>query len=134
MIKFKKQLTQHLLKSIADMDLTLSLVIKSNGDNKYVNGNECGMDSKSIDSDSWKIETDDGSRVCSATTSELNWVSYNEEDIEVVGYFVFDETSVLFYDIFKESVTLEKGRPFSLIPHIAIPFHPSDADFLNSID
>jgi len=134
MIKIKKELNLHLLQSLANMNLSVSLVVLKNDTKKdYDNGDDYGLATKKIDPSDWKIEVDENSLICWATSSELNWVSTDEKEIEVVGYYVYNESYVLFYDIFKNSVTLEKNRPFSLVPSLAMPYSSSDNDFFDSV-
>lgn len=130
MIRINKDLCMQNLKSTANMNLTLSLVIKGY-DGSYINGDDVGLHSITLSSDDWDIKTDSESQTCSLISKTLEWVSARDRSVEVVGYFVFNESSVLFYDVFKNGVVLEKGHPFTLSPCLTMKYHAMDNDFLN---
>lgn len=137
MVKINKSLCVLMLKDVSNKDLTLSLVVKNPTVEKdYLNGDEVGLYSVNLSADMWRIETNESEKTCSLISSELKWRhfdSYNIADsIEILGYFVFSDSSVLFYDIFKESVTIKEGKPFYLTPMLTMPYHASDdEDFLS---
>lgn len=136
MIKVKKQLSEIILSNtlIDGESLELSLIVKLNDQSNYFNGQEVGLENVLINGDQWRITDDHIEHKVVAYMSEIKWVNSSNKNITVIGYYVANRSSILFYDIFKESIILEPTRPLAIRPSLSLKYDNDTDEFDQEIN
>ena len=135
MIKVKKELSLKMLRHLIKSDMDLTLVVKHNQDQRnYYHGDAFGLKTQRIRGDEWTLDVNESYHTCVATVPEFHWINTKDETLEIVGYFVFDSDSILFYDIFREGVNLAYGQPFTLKTSLTLKYDSDQNDtFLDKV-